>query len=491
MQQITQSQTDYHALSFAQQRLWLLDQLTSEHTLYIHSCSLLLTGTLDIWALQKSLHEIVRRHEILRTTIISRDGSPVLSLIPELTLALPVTNLEGLSKAAQEARLQEIMQAQRSFAVEQEPLLHVNLVRMAENQHVLLVNIHQIIADAHSLHILLREMAVHYSTLVTGNPAPLPALPRQYSDYARQQQEDFQENVREELLRHWRTYLAGVSMPLDLPTDHSRPATQRYHGKILPFHIAPELYAELQRFSQEEEIKISTILLAAFQILLARYTGRDDFLIGMSSDGRQYEEDAELIGPFANTQVLRSHCADNLSWRQFLQYVRADLQEHEVQPEVPFELLVEGLQSEHNVSYHPLVQVLFTMQEPPLTTLELPALHTQIKTTQQLPPGLDLALSLQESENNIEGMFAYNSDLFEQATIDRLQGHFLMLLRNVLSVPEQSITAVAFLTPHEEEYLFHEVNHTRSVKSDLLEQAFHQLFEAQVQRTPEFHRGHL
>ena len=491
MQQITQSQRESFSgnqpLSFAQQRFWFLDQLVPDQELYILSCSLSLIGLLDTIALEKSLNEIIRRHEIMRATVASLDGYPTVAIVAALTISLPVESLEVLSDEAQEARLQEITQTRRSFDVEQGPLFHIDLVRLGQNRHVLLVNIHQIIADVCSIHILLRELEALYAAFVGGKPSPLTKLPYQYSDYVHWQQESLQGKVRDELIAYWQSYLAGAPQFLDLPTDHAHPATQNYRREIQTFQIDHNLYAALQQFSQQEKEKVATILLAAFQILLARYSGRDDFLIGMSMSNRMRAEDATLIGRYANTAVLRYNLADNLSFRQFLGRVGEALHICAIQHEIPFELLIEALQSERNVSYHPLIQVSLTVQDSSIRALELPFLSTELSEMHEVLPGLDLALSVRESSDGLQCVFAYDGGLFEQATIERLQGYFLTLLQSIIETPKQCVFDLQILTPQEKYYLLHELN-----PSSLLEEGsnpstlcLHQFFEAQAQRTPE------
>lgn len=480
----SQQPTGPGELSFAQQQLFFLYLLDPANPVYNLSITFRLSGTLNVSALLDSLQTIVQRHEVLRTTILVHAGEPMQVLNPELHLRPRIIDARAYSKAEY---AQEIArESARPFDLTQGPLIQASLFQMAEDEHSLLLSMHHIVSDGWSIGILTHEITTLYAAFVAGQPSPLPTLPIQYADYARWQRQWLQGEVREKQLAYWREQLTGAPTLLELPTDHPRPTTQLYHGNTVIFHLAQEMRIALQQISKTEDVTLFMTLLAAFQVLLARYSGCEDFLIGTPAANRTRAETEGLIGCFVNTLVLRSDLTGNPSFRELLRRAREVCLGAYAHQEFPFEMLVEALQPERNASYNPLFQVMFALQNAPQTTIELPGLHVAMVEELGQTSKFDLTLSMTEQEAGIEGVLEYNSDLFEQASIERMQEHFLTLLQNMIEHPERPVFDLEILTPQERDYLLCECNPaSNEMNTATATLCLHQLVEAQAARTPE------
>ncbi len=475
----SQQPTGPGELSFAQQQLFFLYLLDPANPVYNLSITFRLSGTLNVSALLDSLQTIVQRHEVLRTTILVHAGEPMQVLNPELHLRPRIIDARAYSKAEY---AQEIArESARPFDLTQGPLIQASLFQMAEDEHSLLLSMHHIVSDGWSIGILTHEITTLYAAFVAGQPSPLPTLPIQYADYARWQRQWLQGEVREKQLAYWREQLTGAPTLLELPTDHPRPTTQLYHGNTVIFHLAQEMRIALQQISKTEDVTLFMTLLAAFQVLLARYSGCEDFLIGTPAANRTRAETEGLIGCFVNTLVLRSDLTGNPSFRELLRRAREVCLGAYAHQEFPFEMLVEALQPERNASYNPLFQVMFALQNAPQTTIELPGLHVAMVEELGQTSKFDLTLSMTEQEAGIEGVLEYNSDLFEQASIERMQEHFLTLLQNMIEHPERPVFDLEILTPQERDYLLCECNPaSNEMNTATATLCLHQLVEAQA-----------
>ena len=480
-----QRQTGPVALSFAQQQLFFLYLLDPTNPAYNLAIALRFTGTLDVSALVESIQAIVQRHEVLRTTITVISGEPVQHISPELHVTPKMIDARTYSEAERGQVVETELAT--SFDLTHGPLIQATILHVAEQEHVLLLSMHHIVSDGWSIGILTHEITTLYESFEAGKPSPLPALPIQYADYVRWQRQWLQGEVREKQLMYWREQLAGVPTLLALPTDHPRPASQRYLGDIVTFQLSHKMRTSLQQLSKAEDVTLFMTLLTAFQVLIAFYSGSDDFLIGTPVANRTSVETEGLVGCFVNTLVLRSNLAGNPSFRQLLVRTREVCLGAYAHQAFPFEMLVEALQPERNASYNPLFQVMFALQNAPKTTIELSGLR--VDTVEELgqTSKFDLTLSMTEIDEGIEGVLEYNSDLFERVTIERFHDHFLTLLQSIIETPKQCVFDLQILTPQEKYYLLHELN-----PSSLLEEGsnpstlcLHQFFEAQAQRTPE------
>jgi amino acid adenylation domain-containing protein len=477
--------TRHAPLSFAQQRLWFLDQLEPDRALYHISKAVHLSGVLQVEALQQALDTIVARHEVLRTNIVADDGQPVQVIRAPQTVALPVIDLRGWDDAAHEAELHRRLVAEsgRPFNLTCDLMLRALLLRLADEAYVLLLVMHHIASDGWSMGIFTRELSQLYNAAVRGGSAPLPQLPIQYADYALWQRQRLQGEGLEAKLAYWKQHLAGAPAILELPTDRPRQAVQTYRGARQSSTLPPALCTALKTLSQREGVTLFMTLLAAFQTLLYRYTGRDDIVVGSPIAGRTQGETEGLIGFFVNTLVLRTDLAGNPSFRALLHRVRETSLGAYAHQELPFEKLVEELQPERTLSHAPLFQLIFSLQNFPRETLELTGLTLQSMQIEREAAKFDLSLMVVEGGAGLRARLAYNSDLFESATMVRLLGHFQTLLESIVAAPDTPISRLPLLTAAEQQQVLVAWNDTQGDYP--ADACIHELFEAQVERTPD------
>ena len=472
-------------LSFAQQRLWFLDQLEPGSAFYNVPAAVRLSGRLEVAALERSLSEVVRRHESLRTTFAEADGQPVQVIHPPTPLALHVEDLRCLDAAECEAEARRLAteEAQQPFDLSTGPLLRARLLRLAEHEHVLLFTMHHIVSDGWSMGVLVREVTQLYAAYLKGEESPLEELSIQYADFAVWQREWMSGEVLERELDYWRRQLADAPPVLKLPTDRPRPAVQSFEGSRHSFVLPAELSEQLRRLSREEGVTLFMTLLAGFQSLLARYSRQSDIVVGSPIAGRNRAETEALIGFFVNTLVLRAKLSDNPSFGELLRRVREACLGAYAHQDVPFERLVEELAPERSLSHTPLFQVLFTLQNRPGGALDLPELSLEAMETNDGTAKFDLSLYINDEQERQVGTIVYNSNLFDAETVGRMAVHFEQLLRAITSDPEQKVLELPLLTTAERRQLLAEFNHTQRALP--LDKCVHQLFEEQVERTPD------
>jgi amino acid adenylation domain-containing protein len=475
---------DSFPLSFAQQRLWFIDRLEPNSFLYNICTSVRLEGRLDVPALFESFGEIVRRHEALRTTFRFVDRNPVQVIAESVTITPVVVNLEHLTAAEQEPEVRRLLteEARQPFDLSQGPLLRVKLLKLSSEEHVLLLTMHHIISDGWSLGVLVREMAALYGAYAQGRAAELPELPIQYADFVLWQRETLQGQTLEDHLRYWREQLAGAPAVLKLPTDRPRPAVNSYRGAKQSFALPADLSVALKNFSEREEATLYMTLLAAFQTLLHRYAGQEEIVVGTPIANRNRAETEALIGFFVNTLVLRTDLSGDPSFRELLGRVREMALGAYAHQDLPFEKLVEELQPERSLSHTPLFQVVFVLQNAPMGSLELPGLKLKPLGGDNGTAKFDLTLYVEETQGGLVGGMEYNTDLFDDATIQRMLGHYENLLRGIVARPEQRISELPLLTDEEHQQLmrWNPTDVTYPVEGTL-----HELFEAQAARTPD------
>jgi len=469
-------------LSFAQQRLWFLDQLEPGNPAYNIPLALRFQGALDVVALEESLNAIVRRHEALRTTFKQEAGQPVQAILPQMTLSLPVQ--DGRAWAGDEAALQAqlSLEAAKPFDLEQGPLLRATLFQVTAETHILLLTIHHIIADGWSLGRLLKELMALYAAYQQGTPPDVPPLSIQYADFAVWQREFLSGETLEKQLAYWREQLTGDLPVLDLPTDHPRPALQTFRGAQHLFTIPAATTEALRHLNRREGVTLFMTLLAAFKSLLYRYTGQEDILVGTPIANRNRQEIEPLIGFFANTLLLRTHLSADLTFSELLKQVqRVALGAYDHQ-DVPIEKLTEVLQPERDLSRNSLFQVMFILQNAPMPAVALPGLTATPLTVDDKTAKFDLTLALTETPMGLNGLFEYNTDLFKAETIARMAGHWQTLLAAAVADPTQPITTLPLLTPAERAQL---VAWNETTLDYPRESGLHQLFEVQAARNPE------
>ncbi|MCY1015586.1 non-ribosomal peptide synthetase [Pyxidicoccus sp. MSG2] len=471
-------------LSFAQQRLWFIDQLDPGTVTYNMPFALRLEGVPDVAGLQQSLSEVVRRHESLRTTFASRDGEPVQLIHAPVPLPLPVVDLGALpaSERQAEARRLAAEEALRPFDLSKGPLLRTVLLSLGEKEHLLLLTMHHIVSDGWSMGVLVRELGSLYAAHVNGTEANVPPPPVQYADFAVWQLGWLRGEALETRLDYWKQQLAGAPALLELPTDRPRPSVPKYHGARKPFALGAQLSEGLKALSRREGVTPFMTLLAAFQVLLARYSGQDDIVVGSPIAGRNRAETEGLIGFFANTLALRSRIDPRASFATLLHGVKETTLAAYEHQDVPFEKLVEELKPERSLSYSPIFQVMFALRNMPMGRLELPGLHLQSVPEENIHARFDLDLFMTDGPTGFVGALDYDTGLFDAATAARLVEHYQVLLEGLLARAEQPIESIPLLTPEERHRLLVEFNDTRTV---LQRSIVPHLVSAQVARTPD------
>jgi NRPS condensation-like uncharacterized protein len=424
-------------LSFAQQRLWFLNQVEPNNTAYNILDAVRLTGSLNISALEQSLNEIVRRHEILRTTFTTVNGQPMQVIAPTLTLTVQVIDLKALPEEQQSQQSQQlaIQEAQKPFDLSKAPLLRVTLLQLGLTDYVVLFTMHHIVADGWSMGVLIQEIATLYQVFCIGQPSPLPELSIQYADFAVWQREWLQGDVLDTQLAYWQQQLGNNLPVLKLPTDNPRPAVPAYRGAKQSLRLSKTRSAELKAFSAKEGVTLFMTLLAAFNILLHYYSGQDDIVVGTDVANRNRAETEGLIGFFVNQLVLRTQLGGNPSFREVLERVRQMTLGAYTHQDLPFDKLVEALNPERDLSRTPLFQVKLILQNAPMQPLELPGLTLSPVEVESTAATFDLLLDVMETDEGLMGVLKYDTELFEASRITRMLGHFDTILHQITTVP--------------------------------------------------------
>ncbi|MBV8887999.1 MAG: amino acid adenylation domain-containing protein [Chroococcidiopsidaceae cyanobacterium CP_BM_RX_35] len=472
-------------VSFAQQRLWFLEQLVPGNPFYNVPTAVLLTGSLNVAALEQTFNEIVRRHEALRTTFRIVEGEPVQVIAPSWHLPLSLVDLQELPEAEREAEVQRLLTAefQQPFELSQGSLLRIKLLQLGEAEHVLMLTMHHIVADGWSAGVLLRELGTLYNAFSIGQPSPLVDLPIQYADFAYWQREWLQGEVLVTQMAYWQQQLDDVPLGLDLPTDRPRPVLPTFRGARQFLMLPVELSEGLSTLSAREGVTLFMTLLAAFQTLLYRYTGQEDIVVGSPIANRNRSEIEGLIGFFVNSLVLRTDLSGNPPFRELLSRVREVALGAYAHQDLPFEKLVEELQPERDLNRNPLFQVVFALQNAPVEVLELPRLTLSPLSFDPGTARFDLEFQLVECLGSLGVVVTYSTDLFDAATITRMLENFRTLLESIVGQPEQRLGNLSLLTAAERYQLLVEWNDTEADYSKSL--CFHQLFVEQVEQTPE------
>lgn len=469
-------------LSFAQQRLWFLDQIAPEGAAYIIAGALELRGVLDAPVLERALGALVQRHEALRTVFVDVEGEPRQVVAEPGVWTLPVTDLSREVNARE--RLKQLLreEAARGFELARGPLFRAQLYRLAPDAHVLMLAMHHIVSDGWSLEVLRRELGELYGGYSRGERTTLPALRVQYRDFARWQRGWLQGEVLERLLAHWRSRLEGGPQVLELPTDRPRPPRASYRGARYSFTLPRELVERLHGLSRCEGATLFMTLLSAFALLLSRYSGQRDLLIGTPIANRNRAEIEALVGSFVNTLVMRADLSGEPSVREFLGRMREVCLDAYAHQDLPFERLVEELRPARDLSRNPLFQVMFALQNAPQQPLELPGLTLSPVALHAGVAHFDLSLLTWETADGLACRFSYATDLFEESTVARLGADWRAVLEAMVATPERSVWELPLLTEVERHQLLVERNDTETDHpADAL---FHRLFEAQAARTP-------
>ncbi|MCA2709692.1 MAG: amino acid adenylation domain-containing protein [Microcystis sp. M015S2] len=473
-------------LSFAQQRLWFLHQLSPDSHSYNLLEALRLEGSLNLLALEQSLSELIRRHEILRTTFPMVEGQPIQRIAPPSPVSLPLQDLQNLSKNEQTEHLQEIAIAfsLKPFNLAKESLVQFKLLKLGSQEYVLLLKMHHIIYDGWSLSIFFDELSQLYAAFVQGLPSPLAKLSIQYADFAVWQRQWLTGEVLERQLNYWQKQLQDAPTILELPTDYPRPPIPSFRGDGQVFRLNQDLTQRLKRLSQESGATLFMTLLAAFFVLISRYSGQSDVLVGSPIANRNSSAIEKLMGFFANTLALRGDMSGNPSFLELLERVKQTTLSAYAHQDLPFEMLVEKLQLNRDLSHNPLIQVMFSLQNTPQSEASLSGLKMEsLPLSVELKARFDLEVNFWEVSDRLEAVWCYSTDLFAAPTINQMGQHFQNLLTAIAANPNMGIFQLSMLSDEERYQLLSLWNETHTdYPSD---KCIHQLFEEQVKRTPD------
>jgi amino acid adenylation domain-containing protein len=473
-------------LSFGQERLWFLEQLEPGQASYNVMAGYRLQGSLDVQALVRALNEVVVRHEVLRTAYILRNGHPMQVLGPASAVELAVVDLTGEPEEEQESAVMRIAMEERlrPFDLSQDLMMRGKLLRLADEDHALLLTLHHIASDGWSMGLLWEELAALYAAFARGEESPLPELLVQYADYAVWQRAWLQGEELERQLAYWRSQLAGLGV-LELPTDRPRPTVQSFRGATYRFDMPARLVEKIRALAQREGATLYMLLLAAFQTLLFRYTGQEDIAVGTPVAGRNRVEIEKLLGFFVNTLVMRGDLTGDPTFQELLARIRRVALGAYSHQDLPFEKLVAELQPERSLSTSPLFQVLFVLHEDPAARLVLPDVEARQIEIDSVISKYDLSLSLLDQGSKLRGRLVYDATLFDRQTMRRFVDHFLTLLGGVVAEVggvARRISQLPILTAEERQRLLRDWNQTAAAYA--ADRCYHELFEDQVARTP-------
>jgi len=472
-------------LSFAQQRLWFLDRLEPGNPFYNQPTALRLTGELKIDILEQSLREIIRRHEILRTTFTTVATQTVQVIESEVNFQLLVIDISNLSPTEKEAKVKQLAQqeARYPFDLEQDLLLRVKLLKCDRQEHIILFTTHHIVSDGWSTGILIQEIATLYQAFLEGEPSPLPELSIQYADFAVWQRQWLQSKAQSTQVNYWKQQLGSTLPALNLPTDYPRPTQLTYQGAAESFTLSPSLTQALKALCQKEGVTLFMLLLTAFKVLLHRYSHQEDIVVGTPIANRNRAEIEGLIGFFVNTLVLRTNLEGNPSFQELLQRVKKVTLGAYTHQDLPFEQLVEELKPERHLNCNPLFDVMFALQNTPETELRLPGLTLSSIEEESQTAKFDLSLDMFEANSGLSGVFEYSTDLFKPSTIARMAGHFQVLLEAIVTQPETPLSKLPLLTKDEKQQILFDWNENQAQYP--VDKCIHTLFEEQVNQTPD------
>ena len=471
-------------LSFAQERLWFLEQLEPGRPVYNLSRALRIDGLLQVDALEASFNRILGRHEALRTKFVEGGGRPFQAIAQHRRLRLKAIDLSMLSEAEREVESARLLceEARRPFDLTSGPLLRIRLLRQREDEHVLFLAVHHIVFDAWSMGILLHELWSLYQGFVDRKTPSLPKLLVRYRDYAAWQRAQFHGEVMATDLAFWRKQLAAAPR-LELSTDRPRPRLQTFRGARQEISLTESVTATLNQLSQHEGVTLFMTLLAAFQVLLYRYSGQEDIIVGAPVANRDQSGIEGVIGFFVNTLALRVDLSDQPSFKELLRRVREVCLDAYAHQAAPFEKVVEALNLRRELNRNPIFQTMLVLQNTPRRPVDPPGIRLESIEIDNQTAQFDLSLYLRERDGKLIGFFEYSTDLFNPATIARMAGHFQILSASIAADPDLSIARLPMLGAAERQQLLFEWNDTRAEYPHGA--CIHELFEAQVERTPD------
>ncbi len=473
------------ALSYAQQRLWFIDRLEGGSSQYNMPMAYRLTGSLDTAALQRAVAGVIERHEVLRTHFIEEAGEPCQVIRQEFSPPVENIDLSGLEAAQQSTEVQRraALEAQRPFDLSRDLMLRVQLLKLADQQHVVLLSMHHIASDGWSMGLLFSELRELYQAYSTGRDNPLPALTVQYADYAQWQRDWLRDQVLARQLAYWQTQLADIPPVHSLPLDQPRPPEQSFSGEVFHLLLDQQMQQAIKQFCRQQDVTLFMFLQTAFALLISRYSNEQDIVMGTPIAGRSHGDTEALIGFFVNTLVLRNQFAGNPSFTEALTVNKQTILDAYTHQHIPFEMLLEKLKPERSLRYSPVFQIFFTMQNNRPSRPDLPGLQFNLLQQPHTISKFDLELFAEERDDGISLAWIYNQQLFLPTSIERLAGHFRILLSSILSTPEQGIHSLNMLSDAEREQLLLEWG--GSTADYPVRHGMHQLFERQVEKTPD------
>ena len=471
-------------LSFAQQRLWFIEQLNPESAAYNIAGAVRLSGTLDVEALRRGFDEILKRHDVLRTSVTATDGEPVQTIHPHRPFALPVVEVQGSNDAGRilEARQLAAEEAGRPFDLGESPLLRARLLRLGDRDHVLVLAMHHIASDGWSTGIVLRELSAVYAALVEKGRSPVSALPVQYADFAAWQRKSLEGDVLARQVSWWREALADMPA-MELPADRVRPAVQSARGARHRHPLPQTLSRGIQELSRSQAVTPFSVLLAAFDILLSRYCGSRDVVVGSPVAGRNRTELEGLVGLFVNTLVLRAEVNPDATFADLVHRVQQGVLDALARQDVPFEMLVDELRPQRTLSHSPLTPILFAFQNVPMSAVQLPGLSLAPFEFERTTARFDLCLFAVDTGKELVLSAEYSTDLFDASTIAHLLSAFEGLLSSIVIDPGRRVADLPWVGSHERDELIHRWNQTSAEYPR--DKTVAELFEAQVKARPD------
>jgi amino acid adenylation domain-containing protein len=472
-------------LSFSQERLWFLDQLEQFSGAYNISSAMKLEGNISVPILEKSLNEIIKRHEVLRTTFITKNNKPIQIVHNELLLSIPVIVLTKMNKEEQEKQIKQIIHEETSyhFDLSTGPLLRVIVVNLNETQNILIITMHHIIVDGWSLGLLIKELSIIYNAFLKNKPSPLCDLPVQYADYAIWQRGWIKGEISEKQMNYWKEKLTGSPTVIELPLDKTRLKIQGYKGKREIFKIEKWKTEKIKQLSNTNNVTLFMTLLTIFKILLYRYSNQTDIVVGTPVANRKHSKIESLVGFFVNTLVLRTEVSGEISFKELVERVKKTTIEAYNNQDMPFEQIVEKVQPERSLSYSPLFQVMFILQNQRMEEFSLEGIEISQLESEHITSKFDITLTFSETEKGLIGNLEYNTDIFEESTIKRIMKHYERILESVINKPEERIDQIKLLSKEEEEEIIgKQSGETVEYPKD---KCIHNMFEEQVERTPD------
>ena len=472
------------ALSSAQQRLWFLEQFTNDTVAYVFCNKVDLRGRVDLDAVKKSYQTIVNRHEIFRTCYRQQNGIAYQAIEDNVEIDIPLIDLSNLSRDDQQTQLAEIVEneSRRPFNLEEVPLMRMCIVRLELEHHVVLQTVHHIVYDGWSLAVMYRELKVLYEAYIQNKPDPLPPLDIQYADFANWQNKHLESSEMRKQLAFWKQNLAGHLPVLELPTDSIRPAVQSYAGALHKFKFSKQFSESLRLFSISNESTLSMVMLAAFKILLHRYTSETDIIVGMPIANRNHHQIEKLVGFFVNSLVLKTSLDFDPSVIELISRVRSASSQAYENQDLPFERIVDEVQPARDIGHHPVFQVMFAFQNTPELPDSIGDAKMDLEVLDNGTSVFDVTLNLHDENEEIYGYFEYCTDIFNESTIERMLGHYKTLLEGMLANPKNRISQLQLLTNQEYQQLVFDWNST-SVSYDS-NRCVHHLIEGQVDVNP-------